>query len=772
MADFSFDDYPVIPEDNKASDQSPVVQTQSKAGGSDDFNWEDHPVVENDQDALNGAAQNPTGISKAQTLLSSYLHNAGNLLPGGTQGIGGVSAALGGLAGGDTNVLQNYREGRDITKQQEADALKANPTTGIVGGFFGGALPTMMGVGLLPQAAMAAANTSSADLTNPTQQNLTKFAGDTIKGTGEAYALGKLFPTLFSSAGAANGAGDFLKRTLMSSAAGAGIGGIIGAAGSNGDITTPEGRQQILDASKNPAIAGGLIGGLAPAVSSTVSGLANTQLGQNFKDAYKYGKQGVKLFGTDANNQLGKELEDTSQNIANATKEEVLGKKGKEAVDAVQKVADSIQNFTDQGKARVGKAIGQVYDEAQTSGKTVNVDDIMDKLKGVIQDPELTPDESRTVRDLSRILENQKLNVQIPGQITPPTTKTVITKGILGEPIQQDIHIPEIQAQPTTETHVLPITSSRFNDIRKEVGNIAFNDPGADPKIRKLAADTYKGLSERGMDFLDDPQAQQNLQTLNNQYSTLKNLQDLTGEGNYVRANGGVDSSSKLLNMVSGYGENQLDPVKRQMTDSIFNSIDQVNPDTAQRLRGAAAVASRDLENVNSMKPYANPTTVKNQIPNLAAPFNNQSEGLKNTLSAISEANPQRGAILNQQAQDAAKKMKLTQGLNGILGEKIGFFNTAKKLIGQTPTIAGNTLGYIGRNASDPEFVNGLSQSAASKGYSKLAGALNTLVNKDTAGRNAALYTMYQDPSMREQLKDISSDQNNNGGNNNGQSNE
>jgi hypothetical protein len=186
MAKFNWNDYEEV---------KPGVSPAS--GG---FNWDDHPIVPQADPRTSQVTAATTGMIQGAIPFAAPIAGAGKAIMNAVTGVSGP------LAGGSmSDVLDDYRSGRDQFQGDARVAADANPKTAFAGNIAGGfANPLFKDAHSLPKIVAASAaqglGTSDADLTKGEFGQAAKDSALSGAGGVLGYGVGKVVPKIWDGA--------------------------------------------------------------------------------------------------------------------------------------------------------------------------------------------------------------------------------------------------------------------------------------------------------------------------------------------------------------------------------------------------------------------------------------------------------------------------------------------------------------------------------------------------------------------------------------------
>lgn len=506
------------------------------------------------------------------------------------------------------------------------------------------------------------------------------------------------------------------KAALKGAAVGAGIGGLQGGAESEGNLDTLEGAKQLGSDALGGAEVGGAIGGVlssaAPLAKVGLSGVANSEFVQNrptFQQIFKSFKEG----------QAGTHIAETKP---------FLDTMQSQQTEDIRGITNTILN----AENKLGAQLGDAIDSASQSGIKINPSQ---DLKDILT----TSTNASGAKDLGLIdLLPAKAKLVGAGNISK------LTEGL--KLLQQG------NLDPKTA----------YN-LRKQIMNITSNME-ADPSLQKMLYNVGNMLKE------DISNAVPNLKPLTQQFNQLRRAGTETllagGQPSEFADIWAGDLSNKdlalskavtnLLDTYSSPGTAKMG-TRRAFGEMVSNlqKFDQANPGKLQEL-------GLDIPSlVNNVESKANDFTLVKQVLG----YEPHSDPLSHGLSLLTggTSNTPRGVIM-QQANTA-----------GLAANKVS--NALKNV--PTGTLSNAAVATYTKDASSPAHDNSTNlnelhdfssalykapedtlRKTADKlksqpGVDHLGEALmKSIDNKNEAAKNAALFTILQNPQARAALQD------------------
>lgn len=599
----------------------------------------------------------------------------------------------------------SYTKSRDESREAYKAAEEANPISygagtvagGIASSFVPG-LNVAKGAGLLKSAATLGKVGGLASLGLSEAETVPELATDVASGAAGSAVLGSAFPLLGKLYKPAQTAAGAIAQGAGLTGLGAAAGGAYGALSE--DLSTEQGRE---DAKSKALLGAGLAGAsrLVPAASRT---LKATGLGSEFIDdtteAYGLAKEGIALVGKKAKGKIIKEVQDYANRVSKLAddifKSQKQGSFG-EQLSAAKKLTSKI----DQTRKLVGKEIGDVYNNAVVdSGDFSNE---LSELDNFLMQGDLNLDERASLRNLNKQLQKFK-----------------------------------------TEQGYKPLSVKEYLNLRKEVSDLAYgiDTPGS---IRKLSKDYYKQLSNKGAStYLDEQTAQEILPALNKEYSLLKNVDELLGQGQYITAEGAVESGPQAIKLIKNLGEETLQPVPLERTQSVKKTLEEVEPKLLEETEFAAKRSGKELRDIKEVEKLSDPMRLERNITELTS-YNPEVESAseyQKLLNQLAKTDYKKTKSLLEEGQKIGRKVELASMIEKE-GDKTVFSPRAAVFKALT---SGATYGNL---------AGQLVAKAEKLGHTQLGKMLGSVINKDQAGRNAVLFTIMQNPALKKQYDEV-----------------
>ena len=673
------------------------------------------------------------------------------------------------------------------------------------------------GAGVLGQALQAAtaaglqgAGQSQAELANPGSNEPVQFAKDTLIPAASAAVLAGTLPTIAKdmapatkiginpTTGISNEVTDLKKllsqlgkSSLKTGATGAAIGA----------MTNPE---DPLDGGVMGAALGAAIGPILRTGIGSGRALSQTKLGEKARVAYQLGKKGSLLSGSKAENAVAKQFGQVQSDLSDLVNKEIVQKGGDAAYAKIDKVTERIKNFVTKGKEIKGKQIEQVVASLADSPEGLNVGPLADNiLSDISTSVEAGLIDETKIKGLRSQLEKLK-------QITQPDLKATTTNRVqIKRPAQMDLLNPDAVSETLQGPSTIKIAGNEISAdelkmlqdqaVSQKLGNASITETtnptgtltkqttnqqqvlgqapilrndvsideliktknligkginSTDPNQRALMKRAYGKMIEDLTSRLDDPKAQKLYKDLRSEYSNLIKLDDATLQQGL---SGQLEPSRAVEKAVEGYSK----PGIGRQKEDLSALLDLVNKsggstETANRLKAQAAVASRGLQDAQSVGGLTTPQQLGKQFNTVNNPIAYESSGLKKVMDRLKDVSPEEAIKIEQRVKDVASKAEVigeSEALRGHTG--LDAQSVQSRLLGapeQALMKGSNILGYLKSAASDPSKIANIAVQAERKGFGPLGSILRNARLKDRAGRAAVLFTIQQNPAYREQL--------------------
>ena len=695
--------------------QKAQEQTPQPSGNSGGFN----------PDAYLASKTTQTTSPEEPGQLEALARSAGTgLTLGAEPAIAGAGAALGaGLAPGASwdDIVKAYKANRDSENAANAAAVKAHPVTSFVGNL-AGSIPLALATAGLGEIAEAPAV-------------LSKLPSGVL-GLGKAVGTGAAY-------GAANAVGS--------------------------GISAGKDAGQIGADAVNDSLAGGLTGGVlhgAFGVGKGVAGaIGDSDTYNNFVNAVKHTMDGVKITGRSAGEGVKNIVADAAENLG-------LG-------------------LRDTNKS-TGATLGNVRRAMTDAGETRNTQPTLASIKTAIdslnksEDPEAAKD--------AAFLQNYYDNLS-KGKEQDLTTNDIIPeKTIAGKASAQDkidaataaMEAKENALPKGVQTQVVPSTDDAGNPFlnilkstpgeeegypNQTISKTLPNTPGVPDQVipSRLGPDNTQQIRVPSFDPNETPFSKAN---------DIK--QTLTQYGGNTEVASPL-KTQQAQNMMSGAGKGLNDDILQNPTsgEGPLTQIGQATKDTRLSYDALKTLGLDDTDfQRNPISGEMELTdsadrTLKNRVRQIGAGNDtsagqNASDQLDKAMDILGQIDPQKAQALNAGVQRAAEINNLYRTGQGALFSKGSLLRTlpvqAGALVGTGLRESGlGTVGsYAGKVVSN--VVKGVSNGAISAGAKalnatgnptamKLASELATTASKTGAAKNAALFSLMQQPGYRELLK-------------------
>lgn len=675
-----------------------------------DFNWNDHPVVQDQAapQAFNWGAH-PEVADSQPGQLEAFARGAGSgLTLGAEPAIAGAgSGALAALSPGASwdDIVKAYKTERDSEKGANDKASAAHPITSMAGNLVGG----------LPLALLTDGATELG------------AAGGAAKAAQSGAILG-------AGAGVGNAVseGKGLADTAKDAITGAGTGMLTGAA---------------------------LHGAMGVGKE-----LANTEAAQNFAKAFKYGTQGTDLVTkaggkaaqegiSDASQALGMGLRDANKsagqtlgNVRQALSDSGATVNTTPTVDGIKKAISNLQNSENPNAAGDAQFLQKYLDNLVLGKKTpvtfneINPEEVIpgtpsaqDKL--LAQKAKLEAQENLLPKGATSDIQqstddsgNPFLNLvkQVPGEdaASPkvgikttlpdaPGTPDQVIPGGLGPDQTQTVRMGGIDPNAT------PFTKA--NDIKQALTEFAGNAGNNSPLKTNMATNSLSGLGK----------------DLNNSITGAP-----IGEGPATQLASATNDSKLSYGALKSLGLDDSDFSRNPITGEM-----ELNQDADQSLKNKLRQLGRG------------PDTQAGQ---------NSSDRINNALEQLQQIDPEAAARLGPQVQQAAEQNALYQKGQGNLLTKSGLLSTAPVQVGnrlgntgvaqgisKAASFAGDTVANAVKGVSNSDLVQGAKSMMATGSPTayKLASQVADAASKTGTARNAALFSLLQQPGYRDLVK-------------------
>lgn len=699
-----------------------------------DFSAFDQPASKYDFSAFDSAeARQPASIDNNDTL-QTLDDAARGVAQGASFGFsdelaGGLEAGSDILAGKTSmeRFIDAYRQHRDESRALNKAAEERSPTAYTLGNLGGGVAPALLTGG-------ASAPTQALGLLSRL-----KSAGQIGAASGALTGLGTSeAPTI---------SGD-IENAIESAAGGAVLGsGIQGGAE--------------------------LIKGTGRAVRGVGKAIADTQLGKDVIDAFKFGQSGTNIVSSSGLNEIESNARKAASNLG-------LGAR--------------------QAQKEAGVELGTVKQGIRESGKNFDVSDEVNKVQSLIDNLKRSdnPDAIKDVEFLQKYLDNLLLGKE--SEIPVQMSKFTPGKEISPKPSSRD---------------ALELEASKSRASAKALGqdlktNIIPSEDDAGNKLLTLlkSTDENVGAAERAIPIKDEngniiDHALDLGENINNKTSASAKtvLDNPAVEGGFTSSERGPIVTEMQKVRQGGINPSQVnyskaEDINKTLTDfggvtgtpslktqeainqsrllakSVKDKITQI-PELAEGNKNYAA-ASQALETLGlksddfvkdavtgEIRLDATAKTKMNGIVRRMArdtdAGDNAAEKLTQALDLIKQTNPKIAEALGPEVQSTSRALDLAQK-----AQRLGLLNrstylksgsiTASNLVGRGTDIVKKAI-----SSATPDDLKQVAQSLIQKGSPsgmKLASHLSEAMRKDNVGRNAALFSLQQDPNYRQMLKE------------------
>lgn len=746
------------------------------------------------------------------------------------EAIGGAKAAYDALLGklGDKSFKESYKEYRDIEREkqkaaqeQQGGAYATGSITGAVGSAFipglGGATAGKTLGQLAAQGAKLggafALGGSEAELTDADPEQLKQAALETAKGATIGGATGVLFPKLFSKDvyGRSASTKQAIEQGAKALALGGALGGTMGAATSEGDLTSEEGREQLAaDALKGAGF--GALGGLASrAALGTARRIGDTKLSKTAQLAFKEGRKGINVgegsgYTKAQIDEMNKLAEDATQKI------QTLKNKASDAVDkATQEADDMLQKqslaASETNKQAVAAAEDAVYKQTKKLDSLMkdsksNIDNGIEEVnklletKGVkfnFNKPIVAKEDGSSVsllKNLSDTLENNG--------IIDPEQKVKLLEPLIRK-IKPDMDINDVRevrryfntfmesdnpavrgAFKQAYGNVNRLIESTIDDAAAAANDISLSQAGSNLKELNKKFYEYKQLEELfGMTNKVLPQSQQ-AELKGSQAKMLKNL--IRPEAEYKatqealeerlpfvagdKGKGFIDETKQVVRSLEDLKKVKVEPItKEQVQKTVLDRAAKDAPLKQQmELQKSLNMLEDSIGKIDPESQNASRSLVKLiaeadfiDDPNKAKDFDKVIDTLKRNFGEDV------GENFKQKALELSKKFKLgvvteedpAAQLHGVKGLKHTITGPLAGFVSEMSNTLGKTVNVVSGAAPKKLSVNSLADKAASKGFKALSNQLKDTTNRDHIGRQATLFSISQNPKLRQQYNEV-----------------
>lgn len=603
--------------------------------------------------------------------------------------------------------------------------------------------------------------------------------------------VGSIAPALLTGGGSAlaEGAG-VTARMLGAAKTGLGAGALSGLGTSEADSISGDLNNAAEGAKMGALFGGALQGGVeaAKGAGALVRGAANTKLGKDIVDSFKLGKSGT--------------------DIVSAKGLDVAEEKAREA-------AAKLGLGAEQTRKAAGVATGEAKDAIRASGKTFDVAEQVEKVKGLITKLKAS-DDPNAIKDVT-FLQNYLDNLLLGKEVEMPIQHSKFTPGkeIQAKPSATEV----LEAQAAKEkasaaalgqklnTTIVPSedeagnrlltllkhsdenvgASERAIPIKGEDGNIAGHELDLGDGVNNKTSASAKTIfdtpaveggftpSERGQLVTETKKVR--LGGSDPQQVSFDKAQDIKDTLNGFN---GTKSGTPSLNTDTAINE------VKQIAKSVNDKVTQI-PELAvsnknyaaskQALEGLGLSADDFVRDAATGQIRLDPTA-KQKLNGIVRRMardtdagDNAAEKLSESLRLMREANPKIADAIGPEVESASRTLDLAQKAKGLglLNKstyiKSGGINVANRAgqavsaIGQDIAPVANSIGKS-ISAASPNELKQVAQWVMQKGPSgmKLASEISDALKKDNVGRNAALFTLQQNPSYRQMLNEHSKD--------------
>jgi hypothetical protein len=514
--------------------------------------------------------------------------------------------------------------------------------------------------------------------------------GAATAGTGLLGEAGSL------SEAAGQGLGPLTAELGARAAEGAGIGSLAGAAESEGNLDTEEGRQQMLSDAASGAKLGGIAGPVLGTAIEGVAGLAGMTADQLAKAA-------------EDNPNLKRFLMSFSEGIKSK------GFKGlaaeQESTNNINASAQDLANDLYGARTGLSKEVGSTLEDSEDISPS---EFISDAQKEVVNLPEENQDlDLANTRDYSRL--SGLLN-----RFKSAVTEDANTDLVESPDILDSANRPMMVKAPEEAPEVSDVSPQELFNLRKDLADLQTSS--TEPAVKEQISNLVGKIDTQLQQNPEYQQALKNLQTIPAQTAELFTGRPLNAYSTQAEAQGALQQGlAQNIRQIGGYGAKDSDIQARdtfqQLKQNLMN-FEQAQPDLFQalgltgihdKLKNAATVS--DLEEIR-------------QIINRKVPH---------------------GSILENIFDTALLPIKLL-GLGG--GSNLG---TALNLTNRVGYAAGK-IGMLSKglyNAPDAALLPA-ADVLKSGGLTYLGEALERAINsKDQVLKNTALFSIMQNPQAR-----------------------
>jgi hypothetical protein len=765
------------------------------------------------EDKFNVIPQAKIPLEGLDSLIQSGAESARGFLTGAVKGASlGFNDELAALiyAGGDIKSPE-YKQYRDKLRKEEEEIRKKAPISTTLGEVAGGVATSFVpGLNVAKGAKIAqlllkgaslggltSAGYSEADLTEGDVEGL---AGDTARGALLGGTLSATFPALMSKdviGRATTTSVDPLTGKLVSNLDKSKLLSQLGKSalvtGGSGAALGAAISEDPIEGAKTGALIGAPIGPLARVSTGLGRVFADSKTGQRAKEAFSLGKKGELLLGDEATNKAAKELTDVSNDISKLIEKDVIPSKTKEAFKEIDKVSNRIKNFIGKNKEIKGEKIGNIINDLKETGKTVDIkeltSDLLNKIDDAVNSGQV--DENRVkglreqllkLREVSQpdiktsVAKTSKEIITNDGETLLKPTKTVSKVG--GKEVSLDeltrleneaaLRLPgKAQVKETVTPSGTTLTNTQENilkqapKIREDVKIdellktkrlISQGLKSTDPNQRALFKQAYGSFIEELTNQIDDPRVQQIYKDLRSDYSNLLKLDEVALTQDI---GGKLVPSRNVEKAIEDYSKVGVGRQKESLEEllDLMSKVEK-KPETINRLKGQAAVASEALQEAKSLEKLTDPTKIAQQVPNFESPIEYATSPLKEAINKIKDINPKEAIKLEQRAKDVAKKIDL-------LGETVdtrGMGTFTPK--GVLTRLAGAPEQLIVKGSNVAGYLTRVANAAEKQGKTNLSKILRNSLNKDNVGRAATIFTIQNNPGLRKELKELQINQN------------
>jgi hypothetical protein len=280
---------------------------------------------------------------------------------------------------------------------------------------------------------------------------------------------------------------------------------------------------------------------------------------------------------------IGKTVADVNKNVST-----LLPQAQNEAIQS----ANDIIDFIGSSKSKVGKEIGNYIKNAEDAGRTVDVSELLDNLQKQLNETKTYVGDERIIaKQVANLLEDYKqktvgIQPQTPGAI--PSEQLTLT---------------------SQQTGLRP---SEVQNLRANLGELAFNTPSIQGKLKKPLVEGYRGSGE-ALQNVVLPQDVPSFGEANKKYTALQELNNLIGGSNKYYSLGEQTPTSKLLNVVTeSTGPSTL--LNKSNQETVNKLLSTVDPIEAPKLMSTMQGSAGKLEKIDELNKVINSPSLPSNL--------------------------------------------------------------------------------------------------------------------------------------------------------------